>query len=392
MSDQGVSKDYVYALSNPALNAWIGDECRPLYKVGETFDIPQRVASLYSTGVPDRFLVEKAIHVYEGRAHVVEQEIHRRLSGHRYNNSREFFSCGLDIILEEFQRSVDSGECEWYNIPEPPPATRYPTQTSTEITLFREFAWKCYEKGEGSHNIKTRKRSNVETYLNPSNISKVLGALSENKAEFYRIADIPFEEHTPEDKNKFVGIVDEALTNVNKNLLANQLPYPRATLKMFKEAFTCGGASTQEDVVTFEEEMTFEGEAESGYGEEAARSGRAIRTEQEDAITGIIERLGIEVDDFETAEWVAFVCRGQEYPDNLEDVVTFKESLTLDDLILGGAHIRDLVPKDVHFNTFRLGSPDASDCIAGIWQETPGRHNLLGLADELEARFHVGMR
>jgi hypothetical protein len=238
-ADQGVSKDFVYLLSNPVYKPEIHGENRPLYKVGETFDIPQRVASLYSTGVPDEFIVEKAIYVYGERARVVEQAIHRRLSEYRYNSQREFFFCGLDMVIKEFQRFVDRGECEWYDMPEPPPTTRYPDLTSTELTLFTKFAWKCFEAGERSENIKTRKRSNVKLYLTPGYISKVLGALSEHKLEFYRIAGIPFEEHTPEDKNKFVGLVEEALRNVNVNIPATQRPYPRATLNMFREAFTC---------------------------------------------------------------------------------------------------------------------------------------------------------
>jgi hypothetical protein len=238
-SDQSASKDYVYVLSNEVFNVCKDGEYRPLYKVGETYDIRQRVASLSSTtAVPVEFRVEKALHVYNGRAREVEQAIHRRLSEYRYSDQREFFFCELDVISEALQIFVDSGESEWYDVPEPPPAPRYPTRTSTERHDFRDFSWKCYEKGVIS-SYKTRKRSNVETYLTPSNISKVFGSLSENKGEFDRISNVPFEEHQQADKDRFVEIVDDAIRIVNETLPVNQRGYPKATLKMFREAFTC---------------------------------------------------------------------------------------------------------------------------------------------------------
>jgi len=238
-SDHSASKDYVYVLSNEVFNVCKDGEYRPLYKIGETYDIRQRVASLSSTtAVPVEFRVEKALLVYNGRAREVEQAIHRRLSEYRYNDQREFFFCGLDVISETIQIYVDNGEAEWYDVPEPPPAPRYPTLTSTEIHHFRDFSWKCYEKNVNSR-YKTRKRSNVETYITPGNISKVLSSLSGHTEEFYRISDISFEEHQQADKDRFVEMVDDALRIVNETLPVNQRGYPKATLKMFREAFTC---------------------------------------------------------------------------------------------------------------------------------------------------------
>tara|TARA_B100000900_G_scaffold395866_1_gene394647 strand:- start:427 stop:1137 length:711 start_codon:yes stop_codon:yes gene_type:complete len=231
MRDEGVSKDYVYILSNPTLK---GELNQLLYKVGETHDILQRVESLSATSsIPAKFRVEKSVFVYDGRAHEVEQDIHRRLSVYRYNPNREFFTCDLETIIEVLQILVDSRVCEWYTVPGPI-IREYTNRTSEELAHFKVLGWKCYEIGVNNQTT-TKKRSNVKTYFRKGHVTKVLEALSENKGEFYRIAETDISDITQDDKDTFKTIIDNALTFVKKELPVTQTAHPKAILNLFRE-------------------------------------------------------------------------------------------------------------------------------------------------------------
>ena len=237
MSDEDVSKNYTYVLSNPTLNVLIGDSFKPLYKVGETSNISQRGESLSSTtSAADKFKVEKSVFVYGGRAREVEQDIHRRLSMYRYNPKREYFTCDLEQIIDVLQELVDSGVCEWYTVQETT-IREYTNRTSEELEYFKVLGWKCYERGV-YYKPTTKKRSNVKTYFRKGHVTKVLEALSENKGEFYRISETDISDITQEDKDSFKKIIDNALTFVKKELPVTQTAHPKAILNLFREVIT----------------------------------------------------------------------------------------------------------------------------------------------------------
>lgn len=85
---------WVYVLSN---------ECMPgIYKVGMTTSDPEMRAKEVSqgTGVPMPYVVEKAYFSTNPRED--EKNIHEELAEFRFNPSREFFRCSLEIIEEAF--------------------------------------------------------------------------------------------------------------------------------------------------------------------------------------------------------------------------------------------------------------------------------------------------
>ncbi|WP_421532005.1 GIY-YIG nuclease family protein [Lelliottia amnigena] len=86
------SKGWIYILSNP---------CMPgLLKIGMTTISPQARAKELSssTGVPEKFTIEASYFSDDPRGD--EARIHAAMSEHRLNDSREFFTCSLDIADE----------------------------------------------------------------------------------------------------------------------------------------------------------------------------------------------------------------------------------------------------------------------------------------------------
>jgi hypothetical protein len=88
----------IYILSNPAMPG--------LVKLGKTTNLPARLKSLYSTGVPVPFhcvFAKKA-----GNYHEAARNLHAGLQSHRENENHEFFRIAeeevinsLEIILDE---------------------------------------------------------------------------------------------------------------------------------------------------------------------------------------------------------------------------------------------------------------------------------------------------
>lgn len=83
---------WVYILSNEYMPG--------IYKVGMTTISPENRAKELSsaTGVPDKFKIEAAF--YSDSPGDNEAEIHEYLSDHRINESREFFKCDLEDIID----------------------------------------------------------------------------------------------------------------------------------------------------------------------------------------------------------------------------------------------------------------------------------------------------
>lgn len=79
----------IYILSNPAMPG--------LVKLGKTTNLPARLKSLYSTGVPVPFhcVFAKRVDNY----HKVERSLHLGLQSHRENENREFFRIAEEEVI-----------------------------------------------------------------------------------------------------------------------------------------------------------------------------------------------------------------------------------------------------------------------------------------------------
>lgn len=86
------TEGWVYVLSNEYMPG--------IYKVGMTTISPENRAKELSsaTGVPDKFKVEASF--YSECPSNDESEIHEYLSEYRINDSREFFKCALEDIVD----------------------------------------------------------------------------------------------------------------------------------------------------------------------------------------------------------------------------------------------------------------------------------------------------
>jgi len=62
----------------------------PLYKIGRTQDLPQRLTDLYQTGVPSPFDCTFACEVADYKA--VETELQNLFGAYRINPKREFLA------------------------------------------------------------------------------------------------------------------------------------------------------------------------------------------------------------------------------------------------------------------------------------------------------------
>ena len=92
---------YVYCFSNPSMPG--------LYKVGETEKtLEERKRGLYTTGVPEPFIIEFAKKVANPKQ--METYLFEALADYRHNNNREFFRAPLHKIKTLF--NLMTGE-EW---------------------------------------------------------------------------------------------------------------------------------------------------------------------------------------------------------------------------------------------------------------------------------------
>ncbi|MBY5961921.1 GIY-YIG nuclease family protein [Marinobacter nauticus] len=82
---------WVYILSN--------DFMPGLLKIGYTCSLPELRCKELSraTGVPSDFFIEDGLYCF--KAQKVEAKVHKILSEHRVNPSREFFKCSLDTAM-----------------------------------------------------------------------------------------------------------------------------------------------------------------------------------------------------------------------------------------------------------------------------------------------------
>lgn len=93
---------FVYVLSNPSMPG--------LLKIGSTEKLPtERANQLYSTGVPEPFVVEFAIWCKDHRQ--VEAEVHEELEGFRASSNREFFRVAEDEAVACVLRCADTVSC-----------------------------------------------------------------------------------------------------------------------------------------------------------------------------------------------------------------------------------------------------------------------------------------
>lgn len=97
-----MSRGFVYILTNPSMPG--------LVKIGKTIrSVEGRAHELYQTGVPSPFKVE--YYVQAPDCHELELTVHRRLSGKRASDAREFFALPVDeakeVINEEHRCQID---------------------------------------------------------------------------------------------------------------------------------------------------------------------------------------------------------------------------------------------------------------------------------------------
>lgn len=90
-------KGWIYILSNVSFPEY--------YKVGTTTRDPEeRIQELFTTGVPTPFVLEYSCLVES--SFDMEQFIHQQLDTYRVNGQREFFECGLRIIISTIQDEI----------------------------------------------------------------------------------------------------------------------------------------------------------------------------------------------------------------------------------------------------------------------------------------------
>lgn len=76
---------YVYIITNPSFR-------ENLRKIGVTTEVPSRMTSLFTTGVPDPFVIEYLLKFHNNEHNTVETCIHGVFGPQRNNDRREFFN------------------------------------------------------------------------------------------------------------------------------------------------------------------------------------------------------------------------------------------------------------------------------------------------------------
>jgi hypothetical protein len=76
----------------------------PIFKIGATQELDDRLSSLYKTGVPFSFQCIFACEVEN--YNLVEKDLHFALKDYRVNSKREFFNIDPEIIIPLFKHFV----------------------------------------------------------------------------------------------------------------------------------------------------------------------------------------------------------------------------------------------------------------------------------------------
>ena len=90
-----MSTGIIYILSNPGL--FDPDTKEPIYKIGITQDLNDRLSRLYSSGVPFPFQCIFACEVENYDR--VEKDLHIAFVDYRVNKNREFFSIKPELLI-----------------------------------------------------------------------------------------------------------------------------------------------------------------------------------------------------------------------------------------------------------------------------------------------------
>ena len=81
---------------------------KPIFKIGVTQDLHNRLSSLYSTSVPFPFQCIFACEIENSER--VEKDLHSALTDYRVNSKREFFNINPEIIIPLFKHFVGFNE------------------------------------------------------------------------------------------------------------------------------------------------------------------------------------------------------------------------------------------------------------------------------------------
>lgn len=92
---------YIYVMSNKAFS-------ENIFKIGKSSRHPNlgRKSELFTTGVPDEFIVEYWAKVSDYSA--AELSLHKKFSSYRYSNNREFFVINLGELLHYAKQTLSS--------------------------------------------------------------------------------------------------------------------------------------------------------------------------------------------------------------------------------------------------------------------------------------------
>lgn len=91
---------FIYIMSNPSFKDG-------LVKIGKSDRDPSiRSSELYTTGVPGSFNIEYYAFVADHNS--LEMLVHKKLAQYRFNESREFFTCPVPIIIEYIREQAAS--------------------------------------------------------------------------------------------------------------------------------------------------------------------------------------------------------------------------------------------------------------------------------------------
>lgn len=133
-----MSSGSVYCLSNPSMPG--------LLKFGRTGDTcSERAISLFTTGVPDPFKIEKYTEIDD--IVTLEKNIHTILANYRNRTDREFFRINLDDAFALITKELP--DLDWID------GEDYDYKSKSKITAFRKFTDKYNIIKSDADNFKT---------------------------------------------------------------------------------------------------------------------------------------------------------------------------------------------------------------------------------------------
>ena len=178
---------YVYFITNPSYR-------ENIYKVGMTTEVPNRMSSLFTTGVPEPFIIKYLVKFRNNEYTRVESYIHRIFGPQRINGRREFFNITEDQVsaivelIKDKGELVDPSEYNQLQVTSRRKKRRIIIISQGDKVWFVELLDSLIETDDRER-VQTMSQDQQNAYTRDSTLNEIIVGLGDNLDDFKRAID-----------------------------------------------------------------------------------------------------------------------------------------------------------------------------------------------------------